>query len=66
MDIGSFEGSRPTGKYDPKPTPTIIGPCYAIRKDFYHKIGLLDPGEFKTAQLEFLQIFIAFLNFKKV
>jgi len=45
MDIGSFEGKRPTGKYDPKATATIIGPCYAIRKDFYHKIGYLDPGE---------------------
>ncbi|CAG9810417.1 unnamed protein product [Chironomus riparius] len=43
LDISSYEGNRPTGKYDPKPTPTIIGPCYAIRKDFYHKIGYLDP-----------------------
>lgn len=45
MNIEWYESTinKKTPKYAPKPSLTFIGPCYAIRKDFYHKIGLLDP-----------------------
>ncbi|XP_070507842.1 inactive polypeptide N-acetylgalactosaminyltransferase-like protein 5 [Chironomus tepperi] len=43
VTIEFFEGDKPTPKYDPKPSATIIGAAFAIRKDFLLKIGLFDP-----------------------
>ena len=47
VTIEYFEGNNPTPKYEPKPSATIIGATFAIRKDFLLKIGLFDPGEFE-------------------
>ncbi|CAG9810414.1 unnamed protein product [Chironomus riparius] len=43
MDVDWYEGDKPTPKFEPKPSVTILGACFAIRKDFFHKIGLMDP-----------------------
>lgn len=45
MDVDWFEGDKPTPKYEPKASVTILGACFAIQKDFFHKIGLMDPGK---------------------
>ena len=45
MDIKWYEGDKPTPTFEPKPTLTFIGPCFAIRKDYFHEIGLFDPGK---------------------
>ena len=45
MDIKWYEGDKPTPTFEPKPTLTFIGPCFAVRKDYFHHIGLFDPGE---------------------
>lgn len=44
VNIKEYEGNNPTPLWDPKPVPTIFGSMHAIRKDFFIKIGLLDPG----------------------
>ncbi|KAL7011728.1 hypothetical protein ACKWTF_014411 [Chironomus riparius] len=43
MDIKWYEGDKPTPTFEPKPTLTFIGPCFAVRKDYFHHIGLFDP-----------------------
>ena len=48
VSIEFFEGDNPTPKYDPKPSATIVGAAFAIRKDFLLKIGLFDPGELEN------------------
>jgi len=44
MDIQWYEGDEPTPTFEPKPSLTFIGPCFGIRKDYFHQIGLFDPG----------------------
>ena len=44
VNISAYEGDHPTPLWDPKPVPTIFGSMHAIRKDYFIKIGLLDPG----------------------
>jgi len=58
VTIDYFEGDNPTPKFDPKPSATIIGASFAIRKDFLLKIGLFDPGELKECHdFDFMTFF---------
>lgn len=43
IDIKWYEGDHPTGKWEPKRTPTIIGALNAISKDFFMRLGMFDP-----------------------
>lgn len=39
------EEDKHKSPYDPKPSVTLIGAFFAVWKDFFHEIGLMDPGD---------------------
>lgn len=43
LSLKDFEGDKPTETWEPKPTPTVTGAAYAISKEFYKHLGMLDP-----------------------
>lgn len=43
INIKWYEGDHPTEMWEPKKSPTIIGATYAISKQFFTSVGMLDP-----------------------
>lgn len=43
ISINWYEGDHPTEMWEPKRSPTVIGALHAISKEFFIRLGMLDP-----------------------